>query len=129
MSLAAITVAITVACSANAPNDQCRVVDGDTIWLGVQGRAVKVRVIGYDTPEPRTNVCGGRKEKKLAAQATARFTELLNSGHAKVHFIGRQDRYQRELADITINGEDVGDILVREKLARYWPDGPEFWCN
>ena len=47
----------------------------------------------------------------------------------EAHFIGRQDRYQRELADITVNGEDVGDILVREKLARYRPDGPEFWCN
>ena len=65
----------------------------------------------------------------LEAAGTARFTELLNSGNTKVHFIGRQDRYKRELADIIVNGEDVGVILVRENLARYWPDGHEFWCN
>lgn len=33
------------------------------------------------------------------------------------------------MANIFINGEDVGDILVREGLARYWPDGDEFWCR
>ena len=32
------------------------VVDGDTIWL--QG----VRLESYDTPEPYTDICGGRAE-------------------------------------------------------------------
>jgi micrococcal nuclease len=34
------------------------VVDGDTIWL----EGEKIRMMGYDTPEPQTNVCGGAGE-------------------------------------------------------------------
>ncbi len=43
--------------------------------------------------------------------------------------MGGADRHGRVLASIHIDGEDVGDILVREGLARYSPDGDEFWCN
>lgn len=35
---------------------------------------------------------------------------------------------KRRLALIRINGEDVGDILIREGPARRWPDELEFWC-
>lgn len=100
------------------------IVDGDTIWL----EGEKLRPKGFDTPESQTNMCGGRKERQLAFKAKARLRELLNNNTWTVERFGL-DRYERTLATIKINGEDIGDILVRERLARYWPDGHEWWCN
>lgn len=100
------------------------IVDGDTIWL----EGEKLRPQGFDTPEPQTNLCGGDKERKLAGKAKARLRELLNNNTWTVERFGL-DRYKRTLVTIRIDGEDVGDILMREKLARKWPDGHEWWCK
>lgn len=100
------------------------VVDGDTLWLNGE----KIRAMGYDTPEPMTNVCGGQREKQLAAKATARFIELFNETEISIARNG-QDKYGRTLAVIRSNGRLVGDILISEGLARRWPDGHEFWCD
>ncbi len=100
------------------------VVDGDTIWI----EGEKIRVMGYDTPEPQTNICGGSREVRLANQASARLVQLLNQETVSIERRGK-DRYNRTLAVVRVAGVDVGDILVREGLARYWPDGPEFWCD
>lgn len=100
------------------------IVDGDTFWL----KGEKIRAMGYDTPEPMTNICGGQREKQLAAKATARFLELFNTTEITIERHGK-DKYERTLAVIRSNGRLVGDILVSEGLARWWPDGSEFWCN
>lgn len=101
------------------------VVDGDTIWLN----GTKYRLEGYDTPEPETNVCGGSFERQLAKKASNRFVQLLNNNEWRLVPTGGKGHYKRDLARLYINGEDVGDILVRERLARYWPDGREWWCR
>tara|TARA_R110002051_G_scaffold30487_1_gene70505 strand:- start:9136 stop:9600 length:465 start_codon:yes stop_codon:yes gene_type:complete len=100
------------------------VVDGDTIWF----EGEKIRMMGYDTPEPQTNVCGGSREIELANQASDRLVQLLNQGGISIERHGK-DRYDRTLAVVSVGGQNVGDLLVGEGLARYWPDGPEFWCN
>ena len=100
------------------------VVDGDTFWLN----GVKIRMEGYDTPEPQTGICGGEQEKKLAARATARLIELMNTGYT-IEFAGKKGSFQREIATVRVGGVDVGEILIGEGLARKWPDGHEFWCN
>ena len=56
------------------------VVDGDTIWLNGE----KIRMQGYDTPEPTTDICGGNYERQLAGQATNRLVQLLNEGEFSV---------------------------------------------
>ncbi|MBL4873393.1 MAG: thermonuclease family protein [Rhodobacteraceae bacterium] len=100
------------------------VVDGDTIWL----KGEKIRLMGFDTPETTTAICGGDREKQLGYKATERLQELLTNHKFTVHRDGK-DRYGRTLAIIRIDEVNVGDILVDEGLARYWPDGDEFWCN
>lgn len=100
------------------------VVDGDTIWF----KGEKIRLMGYDTPEPTTNICGGQKETRLAALASNRLVELLNENQFTIERHGK-DRYGRTLAVVKIEGRDVGDILIAEGLARSWPDGNEFWCE
>lgn len=100
------------------------VVDGDTIWL----EGEKIRLMGFDTPETTTNICGGEREKQLGVKATIRLMELLTENSFSVHRDGK-DRYGRTLAVIQIRNINVGNILVKEGLARYWPDGREFWCE
>ena len=100
------------------------VVDGDTIRL----RGELVRLQGYDTPETYRNICGGNFERRLGQQATARLIELMNNNKYKLRFNGR-DRYGRRLATMTIRNQNVGNILIKEQLARSWPNGREFWCK
>ena len=107
----------------SGPRETC-VVDGDTIWL--QGE--KIRMHGYDTPEPTTGICGGEFERQLAQQASNRLIALLNAGDVTIQRFG-VDRYDRTLAIIEVDGVDVGETLIAEGLARRWPDGPEFWCK
>lgn len=83
---------------------------------------------GYDAPETHSNFCGGTYERRLGNASTARVTELLNSGSVAFDRIGK-DRYGRTLAVFYVNGQRLSDILVSEGLARYWPDGREFWCR
>lgn len=101
------------------------VVDADTIWLD----GVNYRLAGFDAPEEYNNACGGNRERRLARQATRRLAELLNSQPWQIQSLGQADRYRRVLANLYVSGEDVGNILIREGLARRWRDGPEFWCN
>ena len=113
-------------CRPNQPNtaDKTCIVDGDTIWL----HGENLRLEGYDTPEPMTDICGGAEEVALAHRASARLQELLNANTWTVERNGR-DRYARTLATIRIGGRDVGEWLVEERLARWWPDGEEWWCS
>lgn len=107
----------------NTPTKTC-IVDGDTIWLNGEN----IRLEGFDTPEPMSQICGGDQEKVLAAQASARLRELLNGNEWTIERDG-MDRNGRTLATISIGGRDVGEWLVEERLARWWPDGEEWWCD
>jgi endonuclease YncB( thermonuclease family) len=101
------------------------IVDGDTLWLD----GTDYRLKDFDTPEPQTNICGGKAEVALAHKASARLLELLNGSPWTIETFGADDTGRRILATIRIRGKDVGDILIAEHLARHWPDGPEWWCK
>lgn len=116
-----------VLCSTQRSSATARtcIVDGDTLWLN----GVNLRLKDFDTPESHRNICGSFVEIDLAHAATNRLQELLNSNVWTLETFGIDGTGERRLATIKINGEDVGDILIRERLARRWPDGPEFWCE
>ncbi len=61
-------------------------------------------------------------------KASARLSDLLNDNEWTVERFGL-GKYKQRIVTIRVKGEDVGDILIREKLARSWPDGDEWWCN
>lgn len=112
----------------NRPNtaDKTCLVDGDTLWL--QGENIRLK--DFDTPEPQTQICGGAAEIALAHQASARLLDLLNGNEWTIERFGLDNtRSKRRLATIRIGGQDVGDILIAEGMARRWPDGREFWCQ
>ncbi|WP_244468741.1 thermonuclease family protein [Devosia limi] len=107
----------------NGPEKHC-LVDGDTIWI----HGSNIRLKGFDTPEPATEICGGEAEVELAYLASNRLLELLNSKSWTVETFGIDGTGKRLLGTIRIDGRDVGDILISEGLARSWPDGDEWWC-
>jgi endonuclease YncB( thermonuclease family) len=112
----------------NRPNTAGKtcLVDGDTLWLDGEN----IRLKNFDTPEPQSAICGGRAEVELAREASARMLELLNGNDWTIERFGFDETSsKRRLATIRIDGQDVGDILIAERLARRWPDGDEFWCR
>jgi micrococcal nuclease len=112
----------------NTPAKHC-VTDGDTIW----NHGVQLRLKDFDTPEPNPGnsnceVRGTAKEEQLADMASARLLELLNTNDWTVETFSRDSTGRRYEATISIEGRDVGDILIAEGLATPWPDGELFWC-
>lgn len=101
------------------------VVDGDTVKSPY---GVTYRLLGFDTPETHFAKCSSERARGLAAKA--RLSALLAKGEVKVLESGRRDRYGRTLATLTVNGKDVGEILISEGLARpYTGKKRESWCQ
>ena len=100
------------------------VIDGDTI----RARGRTIRLLGFDTPETHEPRCA--EEARLGRAATDELRRLVRSGgDLTLHLRPGQDRYGRNLGRLTVDGRDVGTILVAEGLARTYSGGPRGgWC-
>jgi len=99
-----------------------RVVDGDTFHARLRdGRKLKIRLLGVDTPESYTTRYGYKEY--LGKQASSFVRNILNKRNVVFHFQTRRNqriqsgRYGRALAFITINGRDLGEILLQKGYA------------
>lgn len=103
---------------------QIRVVDGDTIEHA--GR--KYRLTGYDTPETHFSECSS--EKALGDRATRRLRQLIDDAKSvRLEPERGTDRYGRGLGKLLIDGQDAGDLLISEGLARPYLGGKrQGWC-
>ena len=106
-----LAISLTLgACTPSATPDYVGVVewviDGDTIIVN----GVHVRLLGVDTPE--LGEPGG-------SQAKSFMIDLIYYQQVYL-FCDGWDKYDRLLCDVSVNGVDVGDTLVREGLARVW---------
>ncbi|WP_292113666.1 thermonuclease family protein [Mesorhizobium sp.] len=102
--------------------------DGDTVIIDRH----HIRIANIDAPEIHQYKC--ETELRLGLLAKRRMAELLEEGPIVVHqgdpTSGRRiDRYGRMLATIEIGGEDVGEILIAEGLARRWTGRRRTWCH
>jgi endonuclease YncB( thermonuclease family) len=109
------------------------VYDGDTVtvsikgWPPLIGESVSVRIAGIDTPEIRGQCAG---EKALAMQARTLTRQLLSSARSVELRNLQRDKYFRILADICIDGQDLGDILIQRRLALPYTGGTKSsWCG
>ncbi len=97
-----------------------RVVDGDTLIARLGGDDVRVRMLGVDAPE---SVAEDRPVECFGPQASARATALLPQGTRVILATdptqGRLDRFDRLLAEVTIDGQDrtVNERLIAEGYA------------
>lgn len=103
------------------------VVDGDTI--DVDGE--RIRIANIDAPEIHQPQCDA--ERRLGLVAKRRLQELLATGVLEITrgdpATGRlKDRNARTLGVVSVNGQDVGEELVAEGLARPWRGKREPWC-
>lgn len=111
------------------------VVDGDTVKVFIASlpdklNPISVRILGIDTPE-KGDKASCKKERELAEQATA-FTQQAIGSAKKVEFINIQgwDKYHRILAEVMVDGKNLGTLLVQEGLAREYKGGKRAsWCN
>ncbi|WP_442966874.1 thermonuclease family protein [Rhizobium sp. C4] len=100
------------------------VVDGDTFRLSGD----KIRIADIDTPELHPARCP--YEQALGEAAKQRLLELLNAGPFDLKPIDRDtDRYGRKLRVVMRDGKSLGDVLVREGLARTWEGRRRGWCD
>jgi len=106
------------------------VVDGDTIRC--ENRSI--RLVGFDTPETASKkAC--RYETGVIAKE--RVEQLMRDARAwqvtPARTSRRFDRYDRLLAKLTVDGQDIADTLVAERLALRWASSENSerpnWCD
>lgn len=108
----------------------CRVAyvyDGDTIAMACDGRPeVTARLQGFDTAETKEPRCD--EERAHGALATDRLRQLVKRGGVEITRVG-QDKYNRPLIRLSVQGKDVGETLIREGLAVPYNGGARIdWC-
>lgn len=104
-----------------------KVVDGDTLTVRVDGRRVKIRVLGIDCPESHPNEkCardgregrrGCREQVPLGRQAARRAAQLLKHRTVTLEGPTKTDLYDRTLAYVRLpDGRDFGAVMIAEGL-------------
>ncbi len=108
--------------------------DGDTFRANIAGypdiigNRIGVRINGIDTPELRGSC---EKEKMLARKAKEFSVDKLR--HAKTIELRRMKRgkYFRIVADVYVDGQSLGGMLIDEELAVVYDGGHKAkdWCQ
>lgn len=115
------------------------ILDGDTIRSG----DIVFRLIGFDAPERGDRALCDR-ERELAEATAARLSALVANGEPKLERVacpcpagteGSQAcNFGRACAFLRVNGQDVGETLIRERLAHPFSCGAtncpprQPWC-
>jgi micrococcal nuclease len=122
--------------ATSEPDGKLVATDGDTLLRGSE----TIRLIGYDSPETSRARC--LSEHEWGERARARLQQLIDTNQPKLEIVpcacypGAENcNYGRSCGRLTINGEDVAAIMIRENLAREFRCGKfacpprEGWCS
>ena len=110
------------------------VYDGDTFKVDIEGypeivgKGISVRVNGIDTPEIKGK-CDA--EKKLAIKAKQLTERLLFNAKRVVLKEIKRGKYFRIVANVDIDDQDLGEVLIQEGVAvPYWGGKKAYtWCG
>lgn len=107
------------------PVSEIEIVDGDTFDHGND----RYRLKGFDTPETYFAKCSA--EYELGQKAKLRLADLLHeNGGVDLRIDPRVDDYGRFLARATVEGQEIGSVLISEGLARPYAGGKrQPWCS
>ncbi|NQZ73419.1 MAG: thermonuclease family protein [Dinoroseobacter sp.] len=123
-ALCALAISVPAVHAETVPSKSLYLIDGDTAKYNGQ----TYRLVGYDTPETWMPKCDF--EQAFGEMATERARQLVrNAGAVNFTILPGKDVYNRGLARIAIKGNDLGDILISEGLARRYVSGKrKAWC-
>ena len=113
-------------------NEVINVNDGDTFRVNIDefppiiGENIAIRILGIDTPEIKGNC---QQERQLAIKARDFTRKYLNSGSVISLTDLKRDKYFRILANVYIDGKNLGDALLMQNLAVVYLGKKKFnWC-
>ena len=113
-------------------NEVVNVYDGDTFRVNIDefppiiGENIAIRILGIDTPEIKGNC---QQERQLAIKARDFTRKYLNSGSVISLTDLKRDKYFRILANVYIDGKNLGDALLMQNLAVVYLGKKKFnWC-
>lgn len=129
------------ASSAGFQTQSFTVTDGDTVRMS---DGTRVRLVGFNTPEKFEPKCS--REAALGNRASDRLRELVASGTPVVTRVAcsckpgtegtNRCNYGRRCGRLTVDGRDVGEMLISEGLAVSFvcsdtscPPTPRPWCR
>jgi micrococcal nuclease len=93
-----------------------RVVDGDTIWVVMDGRREKIRMLNLDAPEegrPYSKAAGKHLRKILGTKTVRLLPEKEGTKFSRGDM-------GRTLAFVILEGKNVNVEMVRAGMARYF---------
>ena len=120
------------------------------VLVGVDGDSIRhnchdVRLRGFNAPEHAEHGARCEREIRLAKKAQDELNRLLQRGRTKgtleIRYQRKRDgsyklgKYKRRLANVIVDGEDVGAALIRKGLAHKMDyDAGErrirdYWCR
>lgn len=101
----------------SGPYPVSRVVDGDTLWVQRDGKDVKLRLIGIDTPETRDP----RKPVQCFGEAATTQAQTVLTGHQVMletdQSQGVLDKYGRELVYVWVDGKLFNQQMIEGGFA------------
>lgn len=109
--------------------------DGDTITFNIPdihpllGKKISIRVNGVDTPELKTK---DKCEKSKARSAKKLVKSIMRSAKRIDLLNVKRGKYFRIVADVIVDGKDISEVLIKNKLAYRYDGGKKSvvnWCK
>ena len=96
-------------------------------WPDIIGESMPIRVNGIDAAEMRGKC---QKEKDMARAAKKATVAMLREAKQIELRNMKRGKYFRIIADVYVDGKNLGEALVRQGLAREYHGGKrEGWCD
>ena len=114
----------------SAPVRDVVAVDGDTFELQRLDGRVRLRLIGWDSPETG-NSAGCAAEDALGQKVEARAKELFADAKTLTFKPEGKDRFGRTRAHVYLDGTHIGWLLAKDGLSAPWPSETvkPNWCD
>ncbi len=96
---------------------RAKIVDGDSLEIAGE----RIRLFGIDAPEGRQQCRDAKGADYACGREAARALTSLIGGRTVTCRMVTHDQYQRDVATCAVEGQDLGDAMVRSGHARDYP--------
>ena len=113
----------------SAPVRDVLAVDGDTFELQRATERIRLRLIGWDSPETG-NSAGCAEEDELGQKVEVRAKALFEAGQTLTFKPEGTDRFGRVRAHVYLDGTHIGWLLAKDGLSKPWESETvkPTWC-